>query len=557
MAELSGEAIKLADLFSHRFFFKVPEYQRPFRWTDDNLTDLVTDLLEADWTSDYFLGTIVLHKTGACEYDIVDGQQRLTALCLLLACIRDAPEIASDRDMVDPLHEKVVQRENKIDKIAARQRVLVREQAFFDKLIGANDGTHHTPSNPDSLSESEKRYLRACSLFRDALDGLTKENLVDFAHFVSQRCTFLYLATPDFKSAFKLFIIVNDRGLQLRRIDVLKSVNLSPDVITVEKTRVESAHRWEALEEKLGEDEFERVFHLMRLALLKEKPQGDLLFEFEERIFDKPKMPKLGVAFIDDLETAVELYDSIFVSRDFLDALDDSTRLAYRALMAIMVDEFKASEWKACCLRYAQKFGTTGFYEFMLAIEKVYLAHWVEGVRKDERYGAYVAVLNAIDEKTDGAVACQAISADEAAVVTACRRENFYSAGFAKYFLLRLEVVASECKVDKHFEARSVEHVLPQSPKDDSDWRKWFPEPDGVGPWVHQAGNLVLLSKSKNSSSSNREFVDKKEKYLKDRVTDYPRSVQVLGYDRWGKQQIKARTSEIAELILNDPRPGS
>ncbi|MCP4308416.1 MAG: DUF262 domain-containing protein [bacterium] len=555
MAELSGEAIKLADLFSQRFFFKVPEYQRPFRWTDDNLTDLVTDLLDADWTSDYFLGTIVLHETGACEYDIVDGQQRLTALCLLLACIRDRPEISSDRDMADPLHEKVVQRENKIDKIAARQRVLVREQAFFDKLVGANGGTHDAPSNPDSLSAPEKRYLKACSLFRDAMEDLKKEDLVGFAHFVSQHCTFLYLATPEFKSAFKLFIIVNDRGLQLRRIDVLKSVNLSPDVIAVEKTRVESAHRWEALEERLGEDEFERVFHLMRLALLKEKPQGDLLFEFEEKIFGKPKMPKPGVAFIHSLEKAVEFYDSIFVSRDFLDALDDGTRLAYRALMAIMVDEFKASEWKACCLRYAQKFGSTSFYDFMLAVEKVYMAHWVEGVRKDERYGDYVTILDAIDDESVGAAVCQAIVADEGAVAAACRRENFYSAGFAKYFLLRLEVVASECTVDKHFEARSVEHVLPQTPQKDSTWTKWFTEPDGVGPWVHQAGNLVLLSKSKNSSSSNRDFPDKKEKYLRDRVTDYPRSVQVLEYDRWGKREIKARTSEIAKLILVDPRP--
>ncbi len=459
--------------------------------------------------------------------------------------------------MVDPLHEKVVQRENKIDKIAARQRVLVREQAFFDKLIGAIGGTHHTPSNPDSLSESEKRYLRACSLFNDALKDLKKEDLVGFAHFVSQHCTFLYLATPEFKTAFKLFIIVNDRGLQLRRIDVLKSMNLSPEVIAAGKTRVESAHRWEALEEKIGEDDFERVFHLMRLALLKEKPQGDLLFEFEERIFGKPKMPKLGVAFIDDLETAVELYDSIFVSRDFLDTLDARTRIAYRALMAIMVDEFKASEWKACCLRYAQKYGSTGFYEFMLAVEKVYMAHWVEGVRKDERYSDYVAILDAIDGKTDGAAASKAISTDKAPVVAACKRENFYSAGFAKYFLLRLEVVASECKVDKHYEARSVEHVLPQTPKSNSAWRKWFPEPEGVGAWVHQAGNLVLLSKSKNSSSSNREFADKKEKYLKNRVTDYPRSVQVLGYERWGKKEINARTAEIARMILEDPRPQS
>lgn len=90
MNELKGETINISKLFSEDFFFRVPEYQRPFSWEDENFEDLVNDLIDADRAQEYFLGTIVLQrKDNNNNYDIVDGQQRLTAISILLACIRD------------------------------------------------------------------------------------------------------------------------------------------------------------------------------------------------------------------------------------------------------------------------------------------------------------------------------------------------------------------------------------------------------------------------------------------------------------------------------------
>jgi hypothetical protein len=142
-------------------------------------------------------------------------------------------------------------------------------------------------------------------------------------------------------------------------------------------------------------------------------------------------------------------------------------------------------------------------------------------------------------------------TADEDSVRKACLQDNFYTAGYSKYLLLRAEILASELDQDKAFVVRSVEHVLPQNPKADSDWRKAFSDAD-IEAVVHTAGNLVLQSKGKNSAASNRDFAEKKEAYLKKRVTDFPRSVQVLAFDAWTRT-IEERTKEFAKVILEAP----
>jgi hypothetical protein len=135
----------------------------------------------------------------------------------------------------------------------------------------------------------------------------------------------------------------------------------------------------------------------------------------------------------------------------------------------------------------------------------------------------------------------------------ACGSENFYNANHSKYLLVRAEIVASEMDSPRHFQVRSVEHVLPQNPGPESEWSKTFSSMDH-DQLVNSAGNLVLLSKSRNSRAGRKEFAAKKETYLEPRVSDFPRSMQVLGYERWTPEIVRARTGEFVEAVLKDPR---
>ena len=67
----------------------IPDYQRPYKWTNKNITDLILDIQKSIEEAQkyanfkYRVGTVILHKNANKEYEIVDGQQRILSLILL------------------------------------------------------------------------------------------------------------------------------------------------------------------------------------------------------------------------------------------------------------------------------------------------------------------------------------------------------------------------------------------------------------------------------------------------------------------------------------------
>jgi uncharacterized protein with ParB-like and HNH nuclease domain len=549
--KIEAKTSSIGQMLSSKQFFRIPEYQRPFSWDKEQFDDLIDDLIAADKEQEYFFGTMVLHFVeNSGDHDVVDGQQRLTSLMILLACLRD---LTDDPEFRSSLQDKILQKRNKADGIPEKVRLRVRDWQRFGEIVVQEGGTAAEHSI-DGLSSQELRYLQAVASFREKLNGIPPKDLEQMIEFVSQKCVVVYFSSSSFDDAFRLFSIVNDRGKQLRRIDILKAANIAPGIITTDSSRSALASQWESLEKELGESTFESIFHLLRLILLKDKPQADLLKEFEKRVFGKVKVDGSflgkGERFFSLAFKYAELYKRIFIDRDIIPEKSPES-LKYKALIHIMDAEFAASEWRACLLAYASRFDNKGFYKFCLAIEKVYLQQWVQSVRKDERFSEYAKVLSLIELAKAPMSVTSGVNYDPAPIKAAVGSSNFYNLGFSKYLLLRLELLASEHDCLKQFDAKSVEHVLPVGPDKTGYWADHH-DLTRIKEYVDSIGNLVLLSKSKNSSASNYAFERKKEKYLKTKVSDYPRSIQVLKYKDWDRPAIEQRTKEAQQLILDD-----
>ncbi len=72
----------------------IPDYQRPYKWTIQNITDLLGDITNSIADADryrsgfkYRIGTIIIHNNGDGAADVVDGQQRIISLTLIKQCI--------------------------------------------------------------------------------------------------------------------------------------------------------------------------------------------------------------------------------------------------------------------------------------------------------------------------------------------------------------------------------------------------------------------------------------------------------------------------------------
>ena len=90
MANLNIEQKKVKSLFQEsKYNFLIPDYQRPYKWTDKNITELILDIQKSIEESrkyanfKYRIGTVILHINKNNEYEIVDGQQRILSFILL------------------------------------------------------------------------------------------------------------------------------------------------------------------------------------------------------------------------------------------------------------------------------------------------------------------------------------------------------------------------------------------------------------------------------------------------------------------------------------------
>ena len=93
--KIDANKVIFQKIFSEDFWFVIPEYQRSYVWQTDNISELVEDLYFAFQNkpdSDYFLGSLVLKSVKGSsypEYEVLDGQQRLTTFLIMMAVLRD------------------------------------------------------------------------------------------------------------------------------------------------------------------------------------------------------------------------------------------------------------------------------------------------------------------------------------------------------------------------------------------------------------------------------------------------------------------------------------
>ena len=94
----------------------------------------------------------------------------------------------------------------------------------------------------------------------------------------------------------------------------------------------------------------------------------------------------------------------------------------------------------------------------------------------------------------------------------------------------------------------SVEHVLPQNPKDDSQWLIDFTLEEREE-WTHRLGNLVLISRRKNTGQGRLDFADKKTKYFTNSIESFPNSLKVMQKNQWTMLNLKEHHILLLELL--------
>lgn len=559
--QIESDKIVIGEVFS-RFWFRIPDYQRAYVWGKDEISELIDDVnyaSEHNPEGQYFLGSMVLRKATRTtdgvsfeEYELLDGQQRLTTLMLMLACIRDR---VTDAKLKGACREMLYQEENKWKKIPGRNRIVydIRDNvgAFIERYIKADDGSCSTDlpgiaaSKNLSLGNMAAGMQTIHASFHDAERFPASGDFDRFVGYLLNNALFIYVSTEDLDDAFRLFTILNDRGIPLSNSDILKAKNLG--AITGEKDRGKWAEYWEEVEGEMGRDEFDRFLSLVRTIYVKDKAREGLLKEFDARIYgSKPPLLALG----SDTFEAVKAYKDAYDEAIQFDDLPATLGNAYRNRINVMRRGLPSTDWIPPVLAWYRKFKAQKLLNLIERIDNKFSADWIVQLTPTQRISNMNDVLTAIDAAKipDDVLVSKVFDFDGKQLATLLDGA-IYGRRFAKYVLLRLEyLLASHAAPLNLPDEISVEHILPQTPGKTSQWIKDFTE-DQREAWLHRLGNLMLLSRRKNTSLGNLDFADKRVRYFEDRVESLPNSQRLLATTTFALSDLEVRHKELLDRL--------
>ena len=215
--------------------YVIPRYQRAYAWEEKEIEQLIDDICDDnDPKRDYYIGSLIVARRKAgdeVEYEVIDGQQRLTTIYLLLQCLLD-------------------------EGYFSRGEVSVGEALSFDCRSKSNCTLAYIRSDARK-SEGKEELLDQSILL--AVDIIKKKLAREFGDRVEDQKKFvdrlkhvvLYrIEVPEHTDLNRYFEIMNTRGEQLEQHDILKArlMNYLDDACE----REAFARIWEACSDMTG-----------------------------------------------------------------------------------------------------------------------------------------------------------------------------------------------------------------------------------------------------------------------------------------------------------------
>lgn len=240
--------------------FVIPEYQRPYAWTDEQVETLFEDLWDFTATSggteregSYFLGSVVSYENRDGEQEIIDGQQRITSLFLLLRAIytklvaTPASERTAEANNFIGKIEPAIWRTNKLTGTVDYKNILLTSRVLNNagnEILRSILETGHADENAKDNYSKNYRY------FQELFDKHSTENplmVYQFIYALLNQAILLPITADTQDTALTIFSTLNDRGLPLSDADIFKAQiynQLEPDE---KKAFIE---RWKDLDEQ-------------------------------------------------------------------------------------------------------------------------------------------------------------------------------------------------------------------------------------------------------------------------------------------------------------------
>ena len=526
----------ITKILTDQISYEIPPYQRPYSWEKENVQQLLEDIWEAFEAKEgeYFIGSLItIDRETNKRYEVVDGQQRLTTLNLILARLRDHITDAAVKADLDRriLPRNVYTGEAETPRLSLRKK----DQPFFRRYV--LEAQPIDAKDRIGLEQPQAHLLENCEAVDTFCKSKSEQVLRLFANYVLANVYVVFVTTTSWHSAYRLFNVLNARGIPLSNADLIKNT-LFGRLGSQANRSEELEERWLQLEGEVGIENLDAFFGHHRTSVTAVKAQKTLHEEIEPLIQSTTAGP---FAFLDEVVVSAKNYVRI-LEGDFNDA---SEKRPLWSLRRVAYDE-----WIPPLLAYLNHpVAALPESEFIGLLEKITMQNWVRRLGRTARLTVYFQVIKAINDGKN---------ADEIREIfrKSAKNQEFlqllggelYGKPFDSAVLLRLEEASQDESVTKTYSGSlTIEHVLPQALKDEY-WKARFNMAE-QSIWLHRLGNLALLCGAKNYKAQYYDFDRKKAIYTeKNKKVSFDLTKEICDQPEWNIETIKVRHARLMKL---------
>ncbi len=580
---VQSQDINIAEVF--QAFYAVPDYQREYVWETEQVEQLLEDVNNELTDNDsakapeYFIGSIVVCAGKGGVLDLIDGQQRMTTLFLILCAVRDrvkalgkkppgalAPQIAAESTDVSGR-----------DKFRYRLDLQYEDSGDILDRIAEGKRTDAGGAETRSTTNIHNAYHVALS-FLEREFGEDVDKLRLFYGYVTNKVKLIRIQTEDVAKALKIFETINDRGVGLDSMDLLKNLLFMK---AGRKEFDKLKNTWKHLQDTIFDMKekplrFLRYFILSRYEIKASRSvlREDETYEWLVRNKDQCGYGSKPIEFAKELLEAAQDYRNFWKK----DCNPSEAKSPYLQSLRLLAGG--ATRQHLILLLAGRHLSEKLFNRLVREIENLLFVSFItrEPAKDLERnFARWAGKLRMVKDKNELDAFVENYFARARADLSTRFDSEFgglYADSVQKY---RLRYILA--KLTQHIDLNAygdthegkwlkfytegfeIEHIFPQQPNNEAKGEFGYYEDEYI---ADRLGNLVLVEKSINTSLGNKPYSEKREVYTQSTLlltralskqpkvgidTKIDRAVAKLEPFRiWNKDTVTARQKTLVEL---------
>jgi uncharacterized protein with ParB-like and HNH nuclease domain len=537
--------------------YKVPPFQRDYSWGSDEWDDLWQDIIamsDEDGENAHYMGYLVLQSNDSKQFDIIDGQQRITTISVMilasLGVLRDIANegVESENNLkrLENLRNSYIGYVDPVSLIPQSKLELNRHNNRFYQ-------TYLVPlENPPlrGLNSSEHALRKAFFWFKEKISQYAQSDGTKVAQFIDSivdKLFFTVITVTDELNAFKVFETLNARGVRLSATDLLKNYLFAiiSNSTTHEVELKSLEERWERIVGELGSESFPEFLRIYWNSKNKLVRKSDLFKTIRKKINTRDE----AFSLIRNLDNSASIYAA-------LRNPNDEQWIPQERNYLQQLQMFNVRQPLAMLMTSFEKFGTSHrqiFTKILKSIATLSLRYNVIcNMQTNEQEHIYNEIAHKLSTQeiqtlSDIFEILKKIYPDDATFKASFVEKELRTTNSRNKKVLRhilFEIEQQQSGHDYAFESSkySIEHILPENPSED--WS--YIDDQTHERFVYRLGNMTLLETSFNKELGNISYDQKREIYQK---SGFQMTQNIAKhYEEWNENKILARQKQMSNI---------